>query len=79
MYFCIVKGCSSNTKINPELSFHCLPEARSRFSTEFQKLLEKRRKAWLLALGLNEKSLLNVKHVRVCSLHFKSGQFNIIL
>ena len=73
MLWCIVRGCKSNSCEDQNLSFYRIPKVATRFSAEFQLLLQKRREGWLCAAKITEEEAEEKEHGRICSVHFKSG------
>jgi hypothetical protein len=61
-YTCCVSDCSSNHKMNPELSFYSIPSGKSEESKEL-------RKRWINLISRKDFSP-TIGH-RVCSLHFQ--------
>ena len=82
MYYCCVRGCKLRSDRCKELSFHCFPKTSpSRFRSDFNELISKRREAWFQAIpfkkpkgGIQYRDINELDNLRICSKHFKSGE-----
>ncbi|CAN8028917.1 unnamed protein product, partial [Ixodes persulcatus] len=68
---------SRRNATTPSVSFYCLPKVISNQCDRTRQLSEKRRKLWLEKI--NRRELYFKKDVRICSVHFISGELRLLL
>lgn len=74
VHSCCVFNCINFAKSEKHVSFYWFPKVNTRFSTEYQELLNRRRDVWFVALKRENVKKNQLSSLLICGENFTTGK-----